>query len=102
MKLFIFLDDRESLIHDQWYYGLISFTFLLKQSVTIVNSSVMKLLQQQLKNNDTFWLSNGLKKRVIFNDPYFNIGLFFIHFHYLEQSCVLLFRRCCSYIENGR
>ncbi|CAM4756921.1 unnamed protein product [Rotaria magnacalcarata] len=65
--------DRESILHDQWYYGLISYTFLLKQSVKIVNSSVMKLLQQQLKHSDTFWLSNGLKKRPIFNDPSFNI-----------------------------
>ena len=35
----------------------------------------MKLLQQQLKHSDTFWLSNGLKKRPIFNDPFFNIGI---------------------------
>lgn len=39
----------------------------------MVNSSVMKLLQQQLRDSDTFWLSNGLKKRPIFNDPCFNI-----------------------------
>ncbi|CAF0894236.1 unnamed protein product [Rotaria sordida] len=65
--------DRENILHDQWCYGLISYTFLLKQSVKIVNSSVMKLLQQQLKHNDTFWLSNGLKKRPIFNDSFFNI-----------------------------
>ena len=35
----------------------------------------MKLLQQQLKHSDTFWLSNGLKKRPIFNDSFFNIGI---------------------------
>jgi len=72
-NIFVYIDDRENILHDQWYYGLISYTFLLKQSVKIVNSSVMKLLQQQLKHNDTFWLSNGLKKRPIFNDTYFNI-----------------------------
>ncbi|CAF2396824.1 unnamed protein product [Rotaria sp. Silwood2] len=65
--------NRENILHDQWYYGLISYTFLLKQSVKMVNSSVMKLLQQQLKHSDTFWLSNGLKKRPIFNDSFFNI-----------------------------
>jgi len=65
--------DRQELSYDQWYYGLISYTFHLKQSVKIVNSSVMKLLQQQLKQGDTFWISNGLKKRPIFNDPFFNI-----------------------------
>ncbi|UJR28016.1 hypothetical protein I4U23_009276 [Adineta vaga] len=65
--------DRENILHDQWLYGLISYTFLLKQSVKMVNSSVMKLLQQQLKHSDTFWLSNGLKKRPIFNDSFFNI-----------------------------
>lgn len=73
--MFFSTDDRENILHDQWYYGLISYTFLLKQSVKIVNSSVMKLLQQQLKHSDTFWLSNGLKKRPIFNDPSFNIGI---------------------------
>ena len=70
------LDDRENILHDQWYFGLISYTFLLKQSVKIVNSSVMKLLQQQLKHNDTFWLSNGLNKRPIFSDSFFNIGMY--------------------------
>jgi hypothetical protein len=43
----------------------------------------MKLLQQQLKHSDTFWLSNGLKKRPIFNDPFFNIGIsFFLLFNF--------------------
>ncbi|CAF0754772.1 unnamed protein product [Adineta steineri] len=65
--------DRENIVQDQWLYGLQSYTCLLKQSVKIVNSSVMKLLQQQLKHSDTFWLSNGLKKRPIFNDTFFNI-----------------------------
>ncbi|CAF0900169.1 unnamed protein product [Adineta ricciae] len=68
-----FVYDRENIVHDQWLYGLISYTFLLKQSAKMVNSSVMKLLQQQLKHSDTFWLSNGLKRRPIFNDPFFNI-----------------------------
>lgn len=72
-------------MHDQWYYGLISYTFLLKQSVKIVNSSVMKLLQQQLKHSDTFWLSNGLKKRPIFNDPFFNIGTIEINIDYKDK-----------------
>jgi hypothetical protein len=40
----------------------------------------MKLLQQQLKHSDTFWLSNGLKKRPIFNDSFFNIGNYFYFF----------------------
>ena len=70
------LDGRENILHDQWYFGLMSYTFLLKQSVKIVNSSVMKLLQQQLKCNDTFWLSNGLNKRFVFNDSFFNIGVY--------------------------
>jgi len=73
--MFVYSDDRENILYDQWYYGLVSYTFLLKQTVKIVNSSVMKLLQQQLKHNDTFWLSNGLKKRPIFNDSFFNIGM---------------------------
>jgi hypothetical protein len=75
LKEIFHIDDRENILHDQWYYGLISYTFLLQESVKIVNSSVMKLLQQQLKHNDTFWLSNGLKKRPIFNDSFFNIGM---------------------------
>jgi hypothetical protein len=74
-RMFVYSDDRENILYDQWYYGLVSYTFLLKQTVKIVNSSVMKLLQQQLKHNDTFWLSNGLKKRPIFNDSFFNIGM---------------------------
>jgi hypothetical protein len=72
--IIISIDDRENILHDQWFYGLTSYTFLLKQSVKMVNSSVMKLLQQQLRHSDTFWLSNGLKKRPIFNDSFFNIG----------------------------
>lgn len=89
-------DDRQELSYDQWYYGLISYTFHLKQSVKIVNSSVMKLLQQQLKQGDTFWISNGLKKRPIFNDSFFNIGtkrsemfsfmLFIFNFDLLEDT----------------
>ena len=90
------LDDRESILHDQWYFGLISYTFLLKESVKIVNSSVMKLLQQQLKQCDTFWLSNGLKKRPIFNDAYFNIGkmILVVLLRHIGKSCCKYFPFC--------